>query len=940
MARPEVSPAKIILLAVQLATSTELSYLESLVSRNQRTLHLELVLRILLSYLPETLPSAKYVPFLQRIGEGNLVDEADFDIKKYQLDQVGDEDAKKKARKLHLRSLSWPYEDSEEPTDLLVRFLLLRSLAVDESTGMIDQLPELLSPFLHQSTFLRTWMISTILPLVRFNYEFYPDNSITTTLPNFESLDHESCIKLLLSRTSEDKGALVGRDIRGLVGPYMYGDSQWKRRKTRRASQTLLQNVTALNDVPAVSERCIGWEDVFNWIITEASSSWENAVEAIEKWDGPGDIDLGDYGDGSMWLDENEQQYLERRYARAATASAYLVPGDSEDCLNGIQRILIRLTNLLDLDRITTLQAAASLLSPVTDMDEVVTSPGNAKYLRNDYLSEANVLTAPGKSSVRLLHALLVSTYLCTRAGSGFPVKRAAEFFLLQDERDQKSEFNKLISSVRNGPKGDEKYWIRLRNEVLWLRSWGCEELSEGTTSTTSKGIFGALSTEYVETELLKVFLSNTQYTLARSIYDPPADPPLSKNTLIGTIIAAAMNAYDNATNANKTRGGLKKAQDTLQAFPDALLDSLPRKQLVNLIDVTHELGKYRLVFRQGEPFQPVTLRVHGDPISIIGKVLDQNPKSYLKIVDLLSIGKGMVRAGLTARDVNGSKAGANEEELQEQESIAEKRIVSMCIDAACVEDDFETAYSYVITRLNRVAGPAQSRTPAVEKQMDGLCAEAPPRPIDDWSWRAALQAGKYRRTDQSNGKSGSEVRHLEQRLECLSQALRLAPKSTLGEILNVFRRCEEELVAAAQQETEEAEAWDARGDHQTDEHEMPGGFGSTPARNTSDLTKTRAAEEAPMSLFDLSRASMARAQNGFSALSMLRGSTATSPTSGTESRGSLDGSRDETGTPKTGMRKRDQLKSVAVGGLASGVGWLIGAPSSAASRSSDEYER
>ncbi|EHK96475.1 putative protein transport protein sec39 [Glarea lozoyensis 74030] len=742
------------------ATSTELSYLESLVSRNQRTLHLELVLRILLSYLPETLPSAKYVPFLQRIGEGNLVDEADFDIKKYQLDQVGDEDAKKKARKLHLRSLSWPYEDSEEPTDLLVRFLLLRSLAVDESTGMIDQLPELLSPFLHQSTFLRTWMISTILPLVRFNYEFYPDNSITTTLPNFESLDHESCIKLLLSRTSEDKGALVGRDIRGLVGPYMYGDSQWKRRKTRRASQTLLQNVTALNDVPAVSERCIGWEDVFNWIITEASSSWENAVEAIEKWDGPGDIDLGDYGDGSMWLDENEQQYLERRYARAATASAYLVPGDSEDCLNGIQRILIRLTNLLDLDRITTLQAAASLLSPVTDMDEVVTSPGNAKYLRNDYLSEANVLTAPGKSS----------------------------------------------------------------------------------------------------TELLKVFLSNTP----------------------------AMNAYDNATNANKTRGGLKKAQDTLQAFPDALLDSLPRKQLVNLIDVTHELGKYRLVFRQGEPFQPVTLRVHGDPISIIGKVLDQNPKSYLKIVDLLSIGKGMVRAGLTARDVNGSKAGANEEELQEQESIAEKRIVSMCIDAACVEDDFETAYS----------------------------------------------------TDQSNGKSGSEVRHLEQRLECLSQALRLAPKSTLGEILNVFRRCEEELVAAAQQETEEAEAWDARGDHQTDEHEMPGGFGSTPARNTSDLTKTRAAEEAPMSLFDLSRASMARAQNGFSALSMLRGSTATSPTSGTESRGSLDGSRDETGTPKTGMRKRDQLKSVAVGGLASGVGWLIGAPSSAASRSSDEYER
>jgi hypothetical protein len=515
MARPEVSPAKIILLAVQLATSTELSYLESLIYRNQRTLHIELVLRILLSYLPETLPSAKYVPFLKRIIGGNLVDDAEFDIKKYQLDQVGDEDAKKKARKLHLRSLPWPYEDSEESPDLIVRFLVLRSLAIDESTGMIDQLVELLEPFLHHSTFLRTWMISTILPLVRLNYAFHSDNPIITTIPDFEALDNESCIRLLLSQT-EDRGALVGRDIRCLVGPYMYGYSQRKRRKTRRKSQALLQNITALDDEPAVSERCIGWEDVFNWIITEASSSWENAVGAIEKWDGPGDIDIGHYRDGSTWLDENEQQYLERRYARAATASAYLVPGDSEDSLDGIQRILIRLTNLLDLDRIPTLQAAASLLTPVTELNEAVNSPGNTKYLRNDYLSEANVLTAPGKPSVRLLHALLVSTHLCTRAGSGFPIKRAAELVLLQDGRDQTNEFVRLISSVRNGPKGDEKYWIRLRNEVLWMRSWGGEELSEGTTTTTtSKGIFGALSTEYVETELLKLFLSNTrEYTL------------------------------------------------------------------------------------------------------------------------------------------------------------------------------------------------------------------------------------------------------------------------------------------------------------------------------------------------------------------------------------------------------------------------------------------
>ena len=85
------------------------------------------------------------------------------------------------------------------------------------------------------------------------------------------------------------------------------------------------------------------------------------------------------------------------------------------------------------------------------------------------------------------------------------------------------------------------------------------------------------------------------------------------------------------------------------------------------------------------------------------------------------------------------------------------------------------------------------------------------------------------------------------------------------------------------------------------------------------------------MSLFDLSRASMARAQSGFSALSMVRGSNSTRQEKPRpESRGSAELSRVSTpdsASLKAPMRKRDQLKNVAVGGLASGVGWLLGAP-------------
>jgi len=53
-------------------------------------------------------------------------------------------------------------------------------------------------------------------------------------------------------------------------------------------------------------------------------------------------------------------------------------------------------------------------------------------------------------------------------------------------------------------------------------------------------------------------------YNLARSIYEasPGQDLPLPQEVLSSTIVSAAMSAYDNATNANKTRGGVKKCDD------------------------------------------------------------------------------------------------------------------------------------------------------------------------------------------------------------------------------------------------------------------------------------------------------------------------------------------------------------------------------------------
>lgn len=306
--------------------------------------------------------------------------------------------------------------------------------------------------------------------------------------------------------------------------------------------------------------------------------------------------------------------------------------------------------------------------------------------------------------------------------------------------------------------------------------------------------------------------------------------------------------------------------------------------------------------------------------MSIIGKILEQNPKSYTRIQDLLDLGDRMVKAGLTYKAKPGHIVPQQED--AEQLSLVERRITALCIDAALTEDDFETAFSYVVNRLS-------SNTPCI---------------TDEYSWKAALQAGKYIRTARTlrpthlgTGSANVEIRHLEQRIECLATALRIAPPPTLQEILNAFRRAEEGLDAAIKAETEQEDAWDAAGDSIQG---MPGGFNTTTTashagtKSAAPQPRRHQTEDAPMSLFDLSRASVLSAQKNFSALSSLQrtvSSTSSQQSQSQQGRSSLDQSTISAGSdgedhPKR-ARKRDQLREAAMGTLVSGVGWLINAP-------------
>lgn len=543
---PVVSPSKIVLLAVHLAATADITGLTYLVGKHSQILRKELLLRIILTYLPETLRSADYVPFLVKVESSKPPRDADDDdgddddggedkepVNRVEFDvpsieELPDDVAAKKVRKLRLLHLSWPEAPKEVASDdHLSLFLLRRAYRIDEEAGLLVEIPGLFAPFLDHSAYLRTWLISVVLPLLRRNFEYYPQQPIEQTLAEFERLPDRSAVSLLLSQTGTNEGDprdVVGRDLRGMVGPWLYNDVRWSGSKRRGSTASSKAGASPSSETGGQGGTCPGWDQMLEWLTSHASKpSWKVAVSAIEQWDGPEDADLAEY-EGLAWLQEEHQQYMERRYARAALASAYLVSEASVEALNGVHTIVTKIMALLDKDPCPPLNTAASLLAPMAVLDGASTEillAKNAAHLRMDHLDNANPLTTPSAAAARLLHAVSLSAFIMTRAGAPCTVRRAAELCLLQNERDQKAEAAKLLHAIaNNGPKTDDKYWMRARNEIMWLRDWGAEEDGETTALPGSgKGVLGQVKREFIEVEILKALLNNASTACTRPVY-------------------------------------------------------------------------------------------------------------------------------------------------------------------------------------------------------------------------------------------------------------------------------------------------------------------------------------------------------------------------------------------------------------------------------------
>ncbi|KAI4200255.1 MAG: hypothetical protein LQ346_002411 [Caloplaca aetnensis] len=338
----------------------------------------------------------------------------------------------------------------------------------------------------------------------------------------------------------------------------------------------------------------------------------------------------------------------------------------------------------------------------------------------------------------------------------------------------------------------------------------------------------------------------------------------------------------------------------------------------------------YSLTLQHGIPFQPVNIRASKDPMSLIGKILEQNPRSYTKLDDLIEIGQNLVRSGLDSARILAFSTKPTEatdlgKDLSQLIADSSRRITSMAIEAALSEGDFDTAYSYIVNRLSPTvpASPAQQNTESTDTE-------------DDISWRAAYLAGRF--SPSSMSPSQQSLRRLEQRLELLSLSLLLAPPLHLPEILQVWRAVESDLAALLAREAAEEDQWNSKGDRvNVPTAILPGGFAPSTAemdkeanqkpRRQSRATAAAATEEAPMGLFDVARgAAQAFSKNAFP----LRAGAARAAPGEVKAKArplsvGSEGSEGETKAER--LRKRDMVANAVTGGLASGIGWVIGAP-------------
>jgi len=927
----QLSGPHCVLLAVQYTTESNITALRALTALRDAELPLELVLSILLTFLPEELESASYLEYIHELATGSRSPGADptttLDIAS--VEGLSPSRAKKRRKALDLLPVAHSLYATEDELDIFTHFLIHRAHRIDAQTGLLELVPPLIVPFMGHSEYLRTWFISTVLPLLRLNFEYYPQ-SAAGSLDEFAKMKGKRAIDYQLSNVryaSGEETHHVARDLKGVVAPWMCGATERKRRKLssegRRASMAQEQ-IQEPDD----------WDCLFQWILHTSKDYLQLATTAISEWDGPEDMDLGGYEEGRDYVDDDRQRQLEMRYAQTALACLYLVEKDDATTLHTAHSLVGRICDLLNYEPPPELSTGVESL-PTYDLDEPLMQSPHPSILQEHRLLEAdNNLTKPSHESIQMLKLTIFSAQVLSTLHHPVSMRELAKISLRDDAAEQSSLLQKILHKLCSS-KRDTEQWTKARSKVLWLWNWNAK--ANQTNGRRAQGILGMLERSQVETEILKALVESGAYSLAVHVYVNPSgnELPLSVDSVERIVLTSAMHHYDNASNGNRTRGGMKRAAEIITAFAPHFSQSSRFQRTQALLSATHAMSFYSLTLHHGVPFQPVNMRVSSRPLSLIRKLLQQNKGSYTKLDDMISIGQNLVVSMPATIMDDDATTPLDAAATERRKAAAERRVIGMAIDAALEEDDFETAYSYVVNRLRpSEPSPPPSASSSQRFSFGSADTDETEDDAEDVAWKAALRAGRHD-TSQASSWSHSaarpDLRRLEQRMELLSQALLLAPTNHLEEVLSVWQQCEAETTSLLAEETAAEERFNDAADRK-----LPGQF----INETITVQPRRevgrgAVEEAPMGLFDVARgAAAALTKSAFP----LRGGAqaAAHDNSMASSRASMDYNDGDGLSHEERVRKRDMVASAATGALASGtgalasgLGWMLGASAS-----------
>ncbi|KAI6847907.1 secretory pathway Sec39 [Hortaea werneckii] len=991
----ELSQAQCILLTVHYASSSNIKALHSFTPNRLDVLDPELVLRILLTYLPESLEPKEYTKYAEEVASRLYLDyereEVEVDISP--VKDLTPEQAQKRVKKLHLPDIKPPTFPPHAPDDLLTRFLCHRSYRIDEQTGLVNLVPQLVEPFLDRNGFLRTWYISVVLPVLRLQFEYYPGEETAQAigLREFERLEGKEGTNFLLRRAETQSADAIGpgevtpselsknkptiaRDVKGLVGPWMYGHTERKRRKLDQGRQghdaaepdgrqnddeadlSRRTRKISLSGVTQEDKTGHDWEYMYRWLVLHAVSNFPLVTSCIEEWDGPGDVDFGGFDQGQgKYLEEDLQRKLELQYAQAAFASCYAAQSDTQETVKSAHGVLARLAELMDFipppDLATSVESLPKLERHAAKLDESQTV---ADLAPSTLLKPEHPLTTPRFETYMLLQMMVYTAYQFSGLGHPISLVSVAKLHFYANAEEQLAVLTRILRGLsKSGARKDDAQWTSDRAKLMWLWNWGID--NDDPNAKTGAGVLGKIDKEDFEEEMLKVFVETSCYDLAIKTYIAASGAnrlPLDKVEQV--VLAKAMESYDAASNGNRMRGGMKKASDIIAAFRPHFKGSARLRQANCLIAATHALSFYSLTLQHRVPFQPVSIRVSSDPVSLIDKVLEQNERSYTKLDDLIDIAVNLVLAGLPQENAITAETQESESPPDEgkRRKDAERRVTFMAIEAALREDDFETAYSYIVNRLTPSGTDITApKDDVYVKQHARGSSQASTRSQrheheDDISWRAAFLAGRYRG---GSNASPPTLRRLEQRTELLSLALLLAPTTALTEILAAWRRCEEETTSLQLSQQQAEEEFDDRADQRHfSSSALPGNFtvgGEQPEMILNQKRREmgrfggggkRETDEVPMSMFDLTRsAARAFSKNAFPLQGNSNSGTAggQTPQAARNLRSQEDGmegglelSGEDGESLQQRVRRRDMVANAATGALASGLGWVLGA--------------